>query len=158
MCRTLQVQLPSVTHGTEDTTQTIYVFCCTNESCASHTDSWRAFSHAVPIQGCNDHTTHNHSSRRAASGPQTDSTIATGTSTGPAAAGTDAWGIASDDWGVSAHEPAEADAAELHTALQQLSVQSALHQQVRLPLAPASTQCQSAKHAVLATVPSPALC
>lgn len=162
----LQVQLVPAVHGKEKITQTLYMFCCTRETCASQTDSWRAFTHSVSKQESDDITSQDVSGTAPASAPQALPASATevskgkasaavgaeawgltnddwqplpanatGVFEGPAAVGVDAWGLAGDDWGVSAQEPADADAAELNSALEQLSMQSALQPQVLLPVA-----------------------
>ena len=68
----------------------------------------------------------------AALGPRTISRNATGLSQKPAAVGVDAWGLASDDWGISSHKAAGADTAELNSALEQLSMQAVAQPQVCL--------------------------
>ncbi len=166
----MQVQLAPAAHGEGNITRTLYMFCCTQESCASQTDSWRAFTHLVPKQDSKTTTAQDVSGKAAASAPQALPASATEASQGSAAAaadawglasddwqtlpakateaskgsatvGADAWGLASDDWGVSTPEPAEADAAELNSALDQLSMQSCLHPQVPLPAAIYARQC-----------------
>ena len=47
----MQVELPSHSHVTGDVTQTIYIFCCTQEGCAARADSWRAFKQISPQPG-----------------------------------------------------------------------------------------------------------
>ena len=79
-------------------------------------------------------------SNTTASGPQTCPANATGVSQGSAAVAVDAWGLASDDWGVSAQEPAEIDTAELNSALEQLSMQPVAHPQVCLAVATSAGQ------------------
>ena len=164
------MQLTPAAHGEGNITQTLYIFCCTHESCASQTDSWCAFTHSVPKQESNGTTAQDECGNATASAPQALPASATEASQGSAAAeadawglasddwqtlpekateaskgsatvGADAWGLASDDWGVSTPEPAEADAAELNSALEQLSMQSCLHPQVPLPAAIYARQC-----------------
>ena len=122
----LQVQMP---HRVQDSGETLYIFCCTQEACAARTDSWRAYRHAAP-QSHSPPRKHQAADQPAQAQSLSRASVGRTMHSGhePECEGsllaqTDDWGLGSSDWGAETSQSQDADVSEINAALDQLSMQ-----------------------------------
>lgn len=125
----MQVELPSHSHVTGDVTQTIYIFCCTQEGCAARADSWRAFKQTSPQPGSLTEGAQGRLDSKSSACAALSASASAATEPKQhmqpdwsAAPETDTWGLSSNEWGSSAGKPEDSDFLELNSALDQLSM------------------------------------
>lgn len=99
--------MPPVTHSSGNTAQTVHIFCCTQESCAARSDSWRAFTHVSPRGEGSEGNRQDTNQSPSASGRQTSSVSAAEVHKhheGSCDAKADAWDLSSNAWGIESRQ------------------------------------------------------